>query len=125
MYCYRFPDRATFLSLCDTLGWTYEGSLVAYTHDRAIDEVGAIETLPGTYDEDGNELTAPVYDARHHVNLQGVHPASSIRTLLWSTVHQGNSLAVMVLVLIQMRQSSLSSKKVGRKALFNDCQSGA
>jgi len=75
MYCYRFPDRSTFLVLCDTLGWLSEGSLVACTHDRAIDEVGPLETVAGTYDEDGNELTAPVYDTSHHVNFQGTHPA--------------------------------------------------
>ena len=81
MYCYRFPDRATFLATCDTLGWlsevteeSPEAVLIAYTHDRAIDEVGCIETTPGTYDEEGNELTAPVFDMHHHVNLQGKHP---------------------------------------------------
>ena len=81
MYCYRFPDRATFLGLCDTLGWlsevteeSPEASLIAYTSDRAIDEVGPVQTTPGTYDEEGNELTAPVFDTCHHVNLQGEHP---------------------------------------------------
>ena len=81
MYCYRFPDRATFLGLCDTLGWlsevteeSPEASLIAYTSDRAIDEIGAIETTPGTYDEEGNELTAPIFDMSHHVNLQGARP---------------------------------------------------
>ena len=81
MYCYRFPDRATFLGLCDTLGWlsevteeSPEASLIAYTSDRAIDAVGSIETTPGTYDEEGNELTAPVFDMGHHINLQGAHP---------------------------------------------------
>lgn len=74
MYCYRFPDRAIFLALCDTLEWLSEGSLVAYAHNRAVDEVGPVEIVPGTYDEDGNELTAPVYDTSHHVNLQGTHP---------------------------------------------------
>ena len=82
MYCYRFPDRATFITTCDALGWlsepseeSSEATLIAYTHDRAIDEVGCIETAPGTYDEDGNELTPPVFDMCHHVNLQGEHPA--------------------------------------------------
>lgn len=81
MFCYRFPDRATFLSLCDTLGWlsvvteqSPEASLIAYTHDRAVDEVGPVVTVPGTYDEDGSELTAPVVDSGHHVNLIGSHP---------------------------------------------------
>jgi hypothetical protein len=75
MYCYRFPDRSTFLSLCDTLEWTSEGSLVAYTHDRAIDEIGPIMTVNGVYDmETGEELVPPVIDEGHHVNYQGVHP---------------------------------------------------
>lgn len=82
MYCYRFPDRATFLALCDTLGWlsevteeSPEATLIAYTSDRAVDEVGSIETTPGTYDEEGNEITPPVFDTGHHVNLIGEHPA--------------------------------------------------
>lgn len=81
MKCYAFPDRATFLGLCDTLGWlsevteeSPEASLIAYTSDRAIDEVGPVQTLPGTYDEEGVELTPPTYDNRHHVNLMGEAP---------------------------------------------------
>ena len=81
MYCYRFPDRATFLALCDTFGWlsevteeSPEATLIAYTQDRAIDEVGCIETTPGVYDEEGNEITPPVMDMCHHVNLIGEHP---------------------------------------------------
>ena len=76
MYCYRFPDRSTFLGLCDTLNWlSEEGDLIAYTSNRAVDEVGPVETTPGTYDEEGNQLTAPVLDMSHHVNLRGEHPA--------------------------------------------------
>ena len=81
MYCYRFPDRDTFVAACGTLGWLSEPSeeapeavVIPYTHDRAIDEVGPIETLPGTYDEDGVELTAPEYDTRHYVNFLGTPP---------------------------------------------------
>ena len=81
MYCYRFPDKDTFVAACGTLGWLSEPSeeapeavVIPYTHDRAIDEVGPIETLPGTYDEDGVELTPPTFDTRHHVNFQGTPP---------------------------------------------------
>ena len=81
MYCYRFPDRDTFVAACRDLGWlsepseeTPEAVVIPYTHDRAIDEVGPVETLPGTYDEEGVELTAPEYDTRHHVNFIGVAP---------------------------------------------------
>ena len=81
MYCYRFPDKDTFVAACGNLGWLSEPSeeapeavVIAYTHDRAIDEVGPIETLPGTYDEDGVELTPPTFDTRHHVNFIGEAP---------------------------------------------------
>ena len=82
MYCYRFPDRATFLATCDTLGWLSEPSeevpeaaLIAYTADRAIDEIGPVVVTEGEYDEEtGDELVAPVVDEGHHVNYQGVHP---------------------------------------------------
>ena len=74
MYCYRFPDRDTFITSCEALEWASEGILDAYASDRAIDELGPVQTLPGTYDEDGVELTPPTYDNRHHVNFQGVAP---------------------------------------------------
>ena len=50
MYCYRFPDRTTFLAICETIGWTAvseegEMQLAAYTSDRAVDELGPV-TLP-------------------------------------------------------------------------------
>lgn len=81
MYCYRFPDKDTFVAACGTLGWLSEPSeeapeavLIPYTHDRAIDEIGPVQTLPGTYDEEGVELTPPTYDTRYHVNFQGDPP---------------------------------------------------
>lgn len=74
MYCYRFPDRDTFVASCEALGWASEGVVTAYTHDRAIDEIGSVQTLPGTYDEDGVELTPPTYDTRYHVNFKGEPP---------------------------------------------------
>ena len=83
MYCFAFPDRASFLTACDALGWLSEvteeapvADVICYTADRAIDEIGAIATTPGTYDEEGVELTPPVWDNRHHVNYQGAPIAS-------------------------------------------------
>ena len=74
MYCYRFPNKATFDSLCEDAGWLSEGVVITASHDHAIDEIGPVETVPGTYDEGGNELTPPLYDTRHHVNFQGDPP---------------------------------------------------
>jgi len=45
MYCYRFPDRDTFVAAYGTLGCLSDPSeespdavVIPYTHDRAIDE---------------------------------------------------------------------------------------
>ena len=103
MYCYAFPDRETFLASCGNLGWLSEpseeapeASLIAYTHDRAIDELGPVQTLPGTYDADGVELTPPAYDNNHHVNYIGevveswdqyrVYPSNPVRTFAGGSV---------------------------------------
>lgn len=74
MYFYRFPDRDTFVASCEAIGWASEGVVTYYTHDRAIDEVGPVQTVPGTYDEDGVELTPPVFATGHHINFQGTPP---------------------------------------------------
>ena len=74
MYCYQFPDRETFVASCEVLGWASEGVVTTYTHDRAIDEVGPVQLLPGTYDEDGVELTPPTFDTGHHINFLGEAP---------------------------------------------------
>ena len=76
MYCYRFPDKDTFVAACEVLQWASEGVVTTYTHDRAIDEVGSIQLLPGTYDEDGVELTPPTFDTGHHINFQGEPPVA-------------------------------------------------
>lgn len=64
MYCYRLPDRDTFVAACGNLGWLSEPSeeapeavVIPYTHDRAIDEIGPIGS-----------------DTRHHVNFIGESP---------------------------------------------------
>jgi len=42
-----------------------------------LDHLGPMVITPGTYDADGNELTAPVMDTRHHVNIRLTDPALS------------------------------------------------
>lgn len=41
--------------------------------------LGPVEVTPATYDEDGNQLTAPVMDNRYHVNLR-IHGVALTRT---------------------------------------------
>jgi hypothetical protein len=81
MYCYRFPDRDTFLSLALASGHATQVpdspiELNAYTHAYAIDEIGPVVVTPGVYDNDGNEVTPPVMDNRHHLNFKGEAPES-------------------------------------------------
>lgn len=49
-----------------------------------IDHLGPVTLVAGTYSEDGTELTAPVLDLRHHVNLR-MGPALTDRGL-WKTL---------------------------------------
>lgn len=41
-----------------------------------FDHLGPVVITPGTYDADGNEVTAPVMDTRHHVNIRLGPPAT-------------------------------------------------
>lgn len=40
------------------------------TADYALSIIGPVVTTPGTYDDEGEELTPPVVDARFHANLR-------------------------------------------------------
>ena len=103
MKCYAFPDRETYLASCGNLGWLSEPSeeapeavVIRYTVDRAIDELGPVQTVPGTYDEEGVELTAPEYDNRYHINYVGdavaeweqyrLYPVNPVRCFAGSSV---------------------------------------
>lgn len=43
-----------------------------------IDEIGPVIKTAGTYDEDGNELTAPVIVSGHHVNIYATGPLAKM-----------------------------------------------
>ena len=40
-----------------------------YSYDPRVAPMPRIMLTPGTYDEDGNELTAPTFDSRYHANI--------------------------------------------------------
>ena len=44
-------------------------SLIYATGVHAVVEIGKIITTDGTYDEEGNELTAPVYASGYHYDV--------------------------------------------------------
>jgi len=71
----RFPDADAWLTAATDAGFITDDTLVAYTHDRAIDVVGTI-TRGGEYDpETGDVIVAPTVLAGFHVNFAGVLPS--------------------------------------------------
>jgi len=40
-----------------------------YAYDPRVAPMPRIVLTPGTYDEEGNELTAPTFDSRYHANI--------------------------------------------------------
>jgi hypothetical protein len=90
----RCPDRATFDAVALMVGLTYEETETVVIDEETgetaeqptgnilvakgveIDHIGPVTITPGTYDAEGNELTAPVMDTRHHVNFRLMPPAS-------------------------------------------------
>lgn len=74
MYCYRFPDRATFLALATSEGLVdADENVITASHTYAIDEIGPI-TTGGEWDAEGNVIVPPTVIDGHHVNTQGLAP---------------------------------------------------
>jgi len=46
------------------------GVWITATHDYSLGLIGPVVTTPGTYDAEGNEISAPVIDLRFHANLR-------------------------------------------------------
>ena len=69
----RFPDESTWLTAATDAGLIIDDTLAAYTHDHAIDVVGAI-IRGGEYDEEGAVIVAPTVLAGWHVNFAGELP---------------------------------------------------
>jgi len=70
----RFPDADTWLTAASEAGFMADDTLLAYTHDHAIDVVGTI-TRGGKYDpETGDVIVAPTVLAGFHVNFVGDLP---------------------------------------------------
>jgi hypothetical protein len=90
----RCPDRATFDAVALLVGLTYEETQTVVIDEETgeteeqktgnilvakgleIDHLGPVTITPGIYDDEGNPITAPVTDPRHHVNFRLTPPAS-------------------------------------------------
>ena len=70
----RFPDEQSWIKAATEAGFLIDDTLIAYTHDRAIDVVGPI-TRGGEYDpETGDVIVAPTVLDGWHVNFAGTLP---------------------------------------------------
>tara|TARA_R100000388_G_scaffold55214_1_gene40920 strand:+ start:114 stop:488 length:375 start_codon:yes stop_codon:yes gene_type:complete len=63
---YEFGSKSAATTKINALGVDEEG---APTHGHAVAALGNIMTTKGTYDDDGNEITAPVYSDKYHVDV--------------------------------------------------------
>ena len=69
----RFTNESAWLTAAADAGFMAGDTLLAYTHDHAIDVVGTI-TRGGEYDDEGAVVVAPTVLAGFHVNFAGVLP---------------------------------------------------
>jgi len=63
---YEFGSQGAATTKINALGIDEEGNP---THSHSIVRLGHIVTTKGTYDEEGNEITAPVLSDKYHVDV--------------------------------------------------------
>lgn len=67
---YEFPDATVAQVNIDALGIaTDEDGNTYATHNNGIVKLGNIVLTPGEYDEEGNEITAPVLSNKYHIDV--------------------------------------------------------
>ena len=69
----RFPSESAWTAAATAAGFIVDDTLAAYTHDHAIDVVGAI-ARGGEYDDEGAVIVAPTVLPGFHVNYSGELP---------------------------------------------------
>lgn len=67
---YEFPDATIAQVNIDALGTATDEDGNTYpTHNNGIVRLGNIVLTPGEYDEEGNEVVAPVLSDKYHVDV--------------------------------------------------------
>ena len=69
----RFPNESAWTAAATAAGFIIDDALAAYTHDHAIDVVGAI-ARGGECDDEGAVIVAPTVLPGFHVNYSGELP---------------------------------------------------
>lgn len=66
--CLRAGNAGAFASACPFLRG--DGQWLTSGDGFSLDVIGSVITTPGSYDDEGAELTPPVLDNRFHANLR-------------------------------------------------------
>ena len=79
---YSFGSKGACTTKINALGVDEEGNP---THNHSIVHLGHLVETEGTYDEEGNELTAPVMSSSYHVDVlwDGEPDASWDAQMVW------------------------------------------
>ena len=79
---YEFGSKAAATTKINALGVDEDGNP---THSHSIVRLGHIVTTAGTYDDDGNELTAPVLSGNYSVDVlwDGEPESSWDASMIW------------------------------------------
>jgi len=79
---YSFGSKGACTTKINALGVDEEGNP---THNHSIVHLGHLVETEGTYDEEGNEITAPVLSSTYHVDIlwDGEPDASWDAQLVW------------------------------------------
>ena len=79
---YEFGSKAAATTKINALGVDEDGNP---THSHSIVRLGFLVTTEGTYDDDGNELTAPVYSSSYSVDVlwDGEPDSSWDSAMIW------------------------------------------
>lgn len=78
----RALDRQTFEAAAVQMGLLVEetdeggNTFLRPASGVNLDHIGPVMLTPGEYDEEGNEIVAPTFDSRHHVNMRLVGVAA-------------------------------------------------
>lgn len=74
------PGGEPLARLPDEEHGTVDGNALCYPEGIAVSEIGAIVKVPGTYDEEGNELTPPEIVPGYHVNMRAYGAVAELLT---------------------------------------------
>lgn len=109
---YAFANEAAAKSAIDALGTDEEGNP---THNHGIYILGNIVTTPGTYDDEGEELTAPVLSDTYNVDVlwNGTPSSDWDSQMVWMA-----PFGALVAGASEVQQEWIAQCKIERPELF-------